>query len=156
VEKHMTNPDVGFWEAVDELRARHGRYRREAFGFVMAALAAAVQALPEERRRDPATRHLSGQELLQSVIQLARREFGRFAPVVFREWGITSGEDVGRIVFQLVESKQLSARREDSIDDFLRGGDLFAALTENLDFGPARPAEDPPGRLSRREPGSSA
>ena len=152
----MSNADVAFWEAVDEIRARHGRYRREAYGFVMGALGAAVQALPEERRRDPATRHLSGQELLQGVIQLARLEFGRFGPAVFREWGIASGEDVGRIVFQLVESKQLSARREDSIDDFLRGGDLIAALTENLDFGPTRPAEAPPGRLSRREPGPAA
>ena len=151
----MSGADVGFWDAVDEIRARDRHYRREAYGFVMAALGAAVQALPEERRRDPATRHLSGQELLQGVIQLARRTFGQFAPVVFREWGIASGEDVGRIVFQLVESKQLSARREDSIDDFLRGGDLFTALTENLDFGPALPADDPPDRLSRREPGSA-
>ncbi len=78
----MTNPDVGFWEAVDEIRARDGRYRREAYGFVMAALGAAVQALPEERRRDPATRHLSGQELLLGVIQLARRTFGRWPEIV--------------------------------------------------------------------------
>ena len=115
----------------------------------MAALGATVQALPSERRGDTATRHLSGQELLQGVILLARQEFGRFAPVVFGEWGIASGEDVGRIVFQLVESRQLSARREDSIDDFRGGGELFAALTANLDFGP-RPADE---RMSR-EPGT--
>jgi uncharacterized repeat protein (TIGR04138 family) len=89
------------------------------------------------------------------VIQLARREFGRFAPVVFREWGIASGEDVGRIVFLLVESRQLSARQEDSVDDFRRGGDLFAALTANLDFGPALPSDERLGRLSRGEPGSA-
>ncbi|HEY2955389.1 MAG TPA: Minf_1886 family protein [Candidatus Eisenbacteria bacterium] len=152
----MSGAEMGFWETVDEIRARDGRYRREAYGFVMAALGATVQALPEQRRSDPATRHLSGQELLQGVIGLARREFGRFAETVFREWGVASGEDIGRMVFQLVEAKQLSARREDTIDDFGRGGDLFAALTENLDFGPARTAEDPPDRLSRREPGSAA
>lgn len=150
----MSSAEAGFWEAVDGIRSRDGRYRREAYGFVMGALGATVQSLPDDRRRDPATRHLSGHELLEGVIQLARREFGRFAPVVFREWGIASGEDVGRIVFQLVESRQLSARREDTIDDFLRGGDLFAALTANLDFGRALPAEERPGRLSRREPGT--
>ena len=149
----MGTAEVGFWEAVDEIRSRDGRFRREAYGFVMAALGATVQALPAERRRDTATRHLSGQELLQGVIGLARQEFGRFAPVVFREWGIASGEDIGRIVFQLVESRQLSARREDSIDDFRAGGELFAALTANLDFGP-RPAGERLGRVGRPEPGS--
>ena len=112
------------------------------------------KALPVERRKDPATRHLSGQELLQGVIRLARQEFGHFAPTVFREWGIASGEDVGRLVFQLVESKQLSARREDTIEDFRCPGELFAALTDKLDFGP-RPTGDS-GRLSRPEPGSKA
>lgn len=150
----MGSAEVGFWEAVDEIRSHDGRYRREAYGFVMASLGVTVQALPLDRRRDPATRHLSGQELLQGVIQLARREFGRFAPVVFREWGIASGEDVGRIVFLLVESRQLSARQEDSVDDFRRGGDLFAALTANLDFGPALPSDERLGRL-RGEPGSA-
>lgn len=150
----MGNPEVGFWEAVDEIRSRDRSYRREAYGFVMAALGATVQALPLERRRDPATRHLSGQELLQGVIQLARSEFGHFAPTVFREWGVASAEDVGRIVFLLVESRQLSARREDSIDDFLRGGELFTALTHNLDFGPAHPTDERMGRVSPREPGT--
>ena len=148
----MGTAEVGFWEAVDEIRGRDGRFRREAYGFVMAALGATVQALPPERRRDAATRHLSGQELLQGVIRLARQEFGRFAPVVFGEWGIATGEDVGRIVFQLVEARQLSARREDSIEDFRSGGELFAALTANLDFGP-RPANERLGRMSR-EPGT--
>ena len=148
----MSSAEAGFWEAVDEIRGRDGRYRREAYGFVMGALGATVQALPDQRRLDPATRHLSGKELLEGVIHLARREFGHFAPVVFREWGVASGEDVGRIVFQLVESRQLSARREDTIEDFRHAGDLFAALTANLDFG--RPADDRTRRLSRREPGT--
>ena len=149
----MGTAETGFWEAVDEIRSRDGRFRREAYGFLMMALGATVQALPDERRKDPATRHLSGQELLQGVIRLARQEFGHFAPTVFKEWGIASGEVVGRMVFQLVESKQLSARREDTIEDFRRGGELVAALTDKLDFGPSRSAGGP-GRLSRPEPGT--
>lgn len=150
----MGTAEAGFWEAIDQIRSRDGRFRREAYGFLMASLGATVQALPLERRRDPATRHLSGGELLQGVIRLARQEFGRFAPTVFREWGIATGEDIGQMVFQLVESKQLSARREDSIEDFRCAGELFSALTANLDFGPARTADERHGRLSRREPGT--
>ena len=150
----MGTAEAGFWEAVDDIRSRDGRFRREAYGFLMMALGATVQALPVERRKDPATRHLSGQELLQGVIQLARQEFGHFAPTVFREWGISSGEDVGRMVFQLVESKQLSARREDTIEDFRRAGELFHALTDKLDFGAGRPVDERHGRMSRPEPGT--
>ncbi len=150
----MSSSDQPFWDAVDALRERDGRYQREAYGFVVGALGVAVRALPAERRSDPVRRHLTGGELLTAIIRIARDEFGTLAATVFREWGITSGEDVGRIVFQLVESKQLSARREDSIDAFLRGGELFAALTANLDFGPARPTDERLGRVRPREPGT--
>jgi uncharacterized repeat protein (TIGR04138 family) len=52
---------------------------------------------------------------------------------VFREWGVASGEDVGRIVFQLVECGQLSARPEDTLEDFRGGPDLLAQLAGQLD-----------------------
>src|SRR2546426_5006634 len=110
-----------------------------------------VRGLPEGGGGVPASRPLGGGGLRRGVTELARRTFGQFAPVVFREWGIASGEDVGRIVFLLVESRQLSARSEDTMDDFRHGGDLFAALTANLDFGPA---EQRSGRPGRREPGT--
>src|SRR5262245_43937236 len=95
--------EVPFWDAVDRIRARDPRYRRESYGFLMLALGATVSALPAGRREDPARRHLSGQELLKGVVALARREFGLMAPMVFREWGLNTGEDVGEQVFQLVE-----------------------------------------------------
>jgi uncharacterized repeat protein (TIGR04138 family) len=69
--------------------------------------------------------------LLRSAVTLARREFGSFAPTVFFEWGLRSGEDVGRLVFQLVEVRQLSARPEDSLDDFRGGPDLLKRLSES-------------------------
>ena len=125
----MSTSDQPFWDAVDALRERDGRYHREAYGFVVGALGVVVRALPAERRADPVQRHLSGAELLTGIIRIARDEFGSLAATVFREWGITSGEDVGRIVFELVEARQLSARPEDSIEDFRGGSDLLAALS---------------------------
>ena len=50
-----------------------------------------------------------------------------------------AGDDIGRIVFQLVECHQLSARPEDSIDDF-RDFDLPARLA-----GDGRTASAPRG-----------
>ncbi|HTM58463.1 MAG TPA: Minf_1886 family protein [Candidatus Udaeobacter sp.] len=124
----MSRSDPTFWDVVETLRARDPRYRREAYGFVVAALGTTVQALPAVRRADPLRRHLTGGELVQGVVALARSEFGDLADVVFEEWGVRSAEDIGHIVFQLVECGQLSARAEDSLEDFRRGPDLMHAL----------------------------
>jgi uncharacterized repeat protein (TIGR04138 family) len=133
--------ELPFWDAVDRVREGDPRYRREAYGFVVGALGVTVAELPLERRRDPERRHLSGGELLRGVATLARREFGFLAPTVFSEWGVHTGEDVGHIVFQLVGCQQLSARAQDTIEDF-RGFDLAASL------GADARADGAPGRVS--------
>jgi uncharacterized repeat protein (TIGR04138 family) len=124
----MSSSDHAFWDAVDRRLEAGSPYRREAYGFVVGALGATVAGLSEERRADPERRHLSGQELLAGVIAFAVGEFGPLAATVFREWGVKRGEDVGAIVFQLVEDGLLSARPEDTLDDFLGVPDLPAAL----------------------------
>ena len=141
----MSPSDQAFWDAVDRIRARNPSYRREAYGFVMAALGHVVAALPRGRRLDPERRHLSGQELLSGAVGFARREFGLLAPTVFREWGVTASADVGEIVFQLVEEGQLSARHEDRREDFAGGPELMHALSDGSIGFSANPAT---GRLS--------
>ena len=124
----MNPAESSFWEAIEEIRETDGRYRREAYAFVMAALGVTVQGLPPERLHDPERRHLSGGELLQGVALLAQREFGALAGTVFREWGLTANEDVGNIVFQLVGCGQLSARPQDTIEDFRHGPEILGLL----------------------------
>jgi uncharacterized repeat protein (TIGR04138 family) len=151
--------DLPFWDAVDRIRLADPRFRREAYGFVMAALGATVQSLPAERLGHPERRHLSGQELLGGAVSLARREFGLMAPTVFREWGILSSADVGAIVFHLVEAGQLSARAEDRPEDFAQGPDLLRSLSEGLELDTPAPrdpgggrAEGPPGAVNPGTP----
>lgn len=130
----MSSSELLFWDAVDGIRETESRYRREAYGFVVAALGSTVQALPPERLADPTLRHLTGGELLRGLVRLARQEFGVLGPTVFREWGVLSGEDVGRIVFRLVECGELSARPEDTVADFC-DFDLLGGLTADLEIG---------------------
>jgi uncharacterized repeat protein (TIGR04138 family) len=124
--ERAAEPD--FWAEVDAIRERDTRYRREAYGFLVAALGAAVQAQPEERRADPVLRHLSGREVVESFAAMARREFGDLCDLVLSEWGVRSGEDIGHIVFQLVECGQLSARPEDTMEPFRIEPDPIRAL----------------------------
>ncbi|HYM80118.1 MAG TPA: Minf_1886 family protein [Candidatus Limnocylindria bacterium] len=147
----MNPSDTPFWVSVDAIRATNPAFRREAYGFVMAVLSVTVQELPAERVHDPERRHLSGRELLEGILRVAREEFGQMAPTVFREWGVGRGEDWGAIVFQLVEAGQLSARPEDRLEDFGGGPDLMSALIDGLEWSalqPPRPASrspEPPG-----------
>jgi len=128
----MSLTETSLWDTIDGICESDGRYRREAYLFIVAALGFAVQELPAERRNDPARRHLSGQELLRAIVRLAHREFGPLAATVFREWGVHANESVGEIVFQLVGAGQLSARPEDTLDDFREGRDLLTALEDEL------------------------
>jgi len=137
----MSAHELTLIDAIDDIRRHDRRYDRNAYVFVVAALGVAVEGLPLERRRDVERRHLSGRELLAAVVRLGRREFGPLAPTVFREWGVAGNEDVGRIVFQLVRCGQLSARPEDSLEDFQGGADLLGELAPE-----AAPGHGPGGR----------
>lgn len=148
----MSAKEASLWDVIDDIRETDERYGREAFVFVIAALNATVQELPVIRRHDPVRRHLSGQELLHGIVRLARDEFGEMASVVFREWGIRRGEDVGNIVFHLVGRGQLSARPEDSIEDFRIGLDLLRALSTRSDPFPLS-SRTRPGTLPKRPTG---
>ena len=150
----MKPMELPFWQVVDRIREVDPRYRREAYAFVMLALGFTVQDLPAERRADPARRHLSGRELLRGLVALARQEFGLMAATVFAEWGVRVNEDVGEIVFRLVEHGQLSARPEDRREDFAGPPDLMHALSEGVELGvpnersAARPGRGRPGEPS--------
>lgn len=135
-----------FWDTVDALRGSQPRYAREAYGFVVAALGETVKGLPRERLADAERRHLSGRELLAGVVDLARSEFGPLAATVFAEWGLASSADVGEIVFELVRAGQLSARPEDTMDDFRGGFDLAGELRRDGGRGPLPPGGPGPRR----------
>jgi uncharacterized repeat protein (TIGR04138 family) len=138
----MDPSELSLWKTVDGLREADPRYAREAYFFIVGALGHTVQSLPKERQDDLERRHLSGGELLAGVVALARQEFGALAATVFREWGVCASRDVGEIVFQLVNARELSARPEDTIEDFAGAPDLLRALAGENHTTPApRPHE---------------
>ena len=118
----MEPPVFDFWDKVHAIVERDPRYRREAYEFVMRALEHTTSRVVGPRR------HVSGQELLQGIVDLAREEFGDLAWTVLGEWGITRSEDFGAIVFALVGEGLLGRQPEDSLEDFEGGIDLKAEL----------------------------
>ena len=100
-------------EAFDKIGQREQRYHERGLLFVLAALEFAQTRLP-------ARRHLSGGELAWACRDFALEQFGLLAPTVLDHWGIKSTEDLGRIVFLLIDVGLLAQQPSDRIEDFDR------------------------------------
>ena len=98
-------------EAFQRIGRQDGRYHERGYLFVLAALEYAQGKLP-------ARRHLSGAELAWACRDFAREQFGLLAPTVLGHWGITSTEDLGQIVFALIDVGLLASQPTDKPEDF--------------------------------------
>ncbi len=106
---------IGRW--IEELAAKHGTFREEAYEFVLEALDH-VTGQPDQRT------HASGADLLEAIKMLGRDRYGIMATDVFHAWGVHSTLDFGRIVFQMVAAGLLAKRDEDSLRDFIEKFDF--------------------------------
>jgi len=96
---------------LDRLRDRNPRFHGKAYVFVLSALHSVMESLDKPR-------HITGAELAQGARRLALSRFGPMARTVLEFWGIHSTEDLGEIVFALVDCGVLLKQEEDSLEDF--------------------------------------
>ena len=82
--------------------------------------------------------HVSGQQLLDGVRRYALDQYGPMVPTVFSHWRIESCEDIGRIVFKLIDAGEFGKTEQDTLADFQGGFDFEEAFVE-----PFRPAKPP-------------
>lgn len=106
---------------LDGILARDPRYTVEAYAFVRAGLDHTVRRLEKPR-------HVSGQELLDGIREFALMEFGPMTKTVLNGWGIKQTEDVGEIVFNMVETGLLGKTEKDNRADFANGYDFDEAF----------------------------
>ena len=72
---------------------------------------------------------------------------------VFEHWRVRSCEDIGAIVFNLIEAREFGKSERDTIEDFRRGFSFHEAFV-----APFRPAGKPaaaPARARRASPPAS-
>ena len=107
---------------LQELVADVGVYPAEAYHFVQEGLRHTVRRqhgdAASNTKATKTSRHVTGQQLCESLRDLAQAHWGLMARSVLRRWNITSTLDFGRIVFALIEVKQMQRTEDDSIDDF--------------------------------------
>ncbi len=118
--------EVNFDEVVSQILAKDTRYHADAYTFLREALDFTQKLISKEHRG--ATRHVTGQELLDGLRQYALQEFGPMAKTVLEEWGVREPRDFGHVVFNMVEIGLLAKTDKDSRDDFQNGYDFTDAF----------------------------
>ena len=118
--------EVNFDEALEKILANDSRFSRDAYLFIREALDFTQKIIVKENKG--ALRHVTGQELLDGIRQLALQQFGPMAVTVFEEWGVKNCRDFGDIVFNMVETNLLAKTDNDSRDDFQNGYDFTEAF----------------------------
>ena len=119
-----------------ELCREDPRFAYEAYEFVSDAVTYTQTRLGRaaERGEKGEERHVSGAELLNGTCELAIREFGMMAPVVFKQWGVRTTDHVGEIVFKLIKAQRLSKSDRDDPNDFSDLFDLHQTLASGFEL----------------------
>jgi uncharacterized repeat protein (TIGR04138 family) len=129
---------------LEELARRDPRYAVEAYEFVFAALAHTLRRLgrtPPGGAGPWEGGHVSVAELLDGARDLALREYGLLARVVFHAWGVDATDDLGEVVFNLVSAGLMDPTPDDQRGRFHNAFDLDQALLQGYRI----PADDPEG-----------
>ncbi len=110
-------------DVLARIRAKGGHYHERAYLFVLATVEY-IQSRLDVRR------HVTGQELALACRDLALQQFGLLAPHVLAHWGVTRTEDLGRVVYTLVEVGLLVTQPGDRESDFAGVYEFGEAFTE--------------------------
>ncbi|MEM1440756.1 MAG: Minf_1886 family protein [Verrucomicrobiota bacterium] len=106
-----------FDDAVKSILSKDDRFGVDAYHFLREALDRTVLKLREDELEEH--RHVSGPELLSGVVEHALDDFGSMAVTVLESWGVKTEEDIGSMVFLLIEAGAFGRSEEDSPADFI-------------------------------------
>ena len=96
---------------IERVAETHGRYPAPAYAFVLAALEYC-------QLRRPVRGHISGDTLALACRDFALEHFGLTSRTVLSHWGVSRTQDLGSMVYHLIEVGLLAQQPEDRIEDF--------------------------------------
>jgi uncharacterized repeat protein (TIGR04138 family) len=111
-------------EIMDHLKECYPQFHGEAYVFLLYAFEGFLEELGENR-------HLKGSELAHGVRQLALKKFGPMAKTVLEHWGINKTEDLGDIVYALIDCGILVQESGDCKEDFCDVFDFEEVFEKN-------------------------
>ena len=116
------------YDFLDEIVEKDPNYSKEAYVFILDSLRVLIESFQEAR-------HVTGQELSEGCRRRALDLYGPLARNVLEYWGLRSTEDIGEIVFNLIEANQLTKTEQDSKQDFKNVFDFEEVFEKNYPWG---------------------
>lgn len=128
------NAEPSVLQLLQDLCRRDTRYPFEAYDFLFAALGYVQHEHSKKGlfKDDEKGKHLTGQQLAEGYKDLAVQEFGMLAPAVFKAWNIQKTDDIGRMVYNLIDLNLMSKTESDKLDDFNNVYDIPKALLQDF------------------------
>jgi len=117
-----------FEQSVVSILKREKRFDPHAYFFLKEALDFTLKRIAENNGGQ--ARHVSGPELLEGFRDFALEQFGPMASTLTREWGIRKCQDVGDMVFHLIEEQVFGKQDSDNREDFSGVFDLEDSLVK--------------------------
>lgn len=116
-------------ELLQDLCRRDARYPLEAYEFLYATLGFVQQRFKEQgQHAGPGPNHVTGQQLAEGCRDLALQEFGLMARAVFRAWNVNRTDDIGEMIYNLIDTGLMSKTDADRKEDFHAVYDMDQAL----------------------------
>jgi len=126
------------------------RYKLDAYIFVRDGLSYAQEILIDEVQgeeevsnvvaeagEEEPDRHVSGQQLCQSLRLYALDQFGYMAKTVLNSWGLRSTSDFGEVVYNMIEKELMKKSKTDRREDFDNVFDFEEALQQQFNISSA-------------------
>lgn len=98
-------------DVLAQIRATESHYDERAYLFVLASIEFLQTKLP-------ARRHVTAAEVSEACRDFALEQYGLMARSVLDHWGVHRTEDIGRIVYALVEIGLLVTQSTDREEEF--------------------------------------
>lgn len=130
---------VQFEQSVAAILKRDRRFDPGAYFFLKDALDFTLKRISETN--DGRSRHVSGPELLLGFRDHALEQYGPMASTLMNEWGLRKCQDVGDMVFHLIEEQVFGKQESDRREDFSEVFDFQEALI--LPFLPKKRSHTP-------------
>ena len=115
-----------FEQSVVSILKRDRRFDPHAYFFLKDALDFTLKRIAESNGGQ--ARHVSGPELLAGYRDFALEQFGPMASTLMKEWSVRKCQDVGDMVFQLIEEQVFGKQDSDKKEDFSEVFDFEASL----------------------------
>jgi uncharacterized repeat protein (TIGR04138 family) len=117
---------VQFEQSVVSILKRDKRFDPHAYFFLKDALDFTLKRIAESN--GGRARHVTGPELLAGCRDFALEQFGPMASTLMSEWSIRKCQDVGDMVFNLIEEQVFGKQDSDKKEDFSEVFDFESSL----------------------------